>query len=281
MRDGPTSPTDARAPTGAVSRVRVAWKAIALPAEHGGWGFLLEPLALGLALVPTWSGAAVALGAVGAFLARHPLRLLLNDLWRRRASPRMPLALRFAAAYGGLAVIGIGAALAAGGWRPLLPLLAAAPLGLVQLAYDARNRGREVLPEIVGAIAPGALAAALALEGSWTWQRALPLWLLLAAKSVASVVYVRARLRLDRGGRPDRRPAWGLHFAALALSLGLAGASHSPWLGAVAFVVLTSRALFGLSRLHRPVRPQVVGFQEVGFGLATVVLLALGYSLRL
>ena len=33
-------------------RVRV--KTVALPNEHGGWGLLLEPVALGLLVVPSW-----------------------------------------------------------------------------------------------------------------------------------------------------------------------------------------------------------------------------------
>jgi hypothetical protein len=29
---------------------------VALPAEHGGWGLLLEPIALGLAVAPSLAG---------------------------------------------------------------------------------------------------------------------------------------------------------------------------------------------------------------------------------
>src|SRR5689334_962019 len=43
-------------------------RALALPTEHGGWGLLLEPLLLGLLIVPSAPGAAVAAAALGAFL---------------------------------------------------------------------------------------------------------------------------------------------------------------------------------------------------------------------
>jgi hypothetical protein len=62
----------------------VSLRAVALPPEHGGWGFVLEPLILGLAVAPSAAGAALAFFALGAFLARHPLKLLLNDVSRGR-----------------------------------------------------------------------------------------------------------------------------------------------------------------------------------------------------
>src|SRR5687768_18395179 len=50
-------------------------RSVALPAEHGGWSMLLEPIVLGLRLVPPWPGACLALALAGAFLARHPFKL--------------------------------------------------------------------------------------------------------------------------------------------------------------------------------------------------------------
>lgn len=158
-----------------------------------------------------------------------------------------------------------------------LPLLAALPLALVQLHFDARNRGRDLVPQSLGALAPGALASAVLMAGGWPLAPALLPWLLLALKSAASVLYVRARLRLDRGSAADRLSAWIGHGVAVSIAGGLAVAELGPWLAAAAFVVLTLRALVGLAALRRPVRPQSVGFQEIGYGLLTVLLLAAGY----
>ncbi|MFN8095814.1 MAG: YwiC-like family protein [Vicinamibacteria bacterium] len=58
-----------------------------LPAEHGGWGLLAEPIVLGLVLAPSAGGSCLALAALAAFLARHPLRLVLMD---RRKGARYP-----------------------------------------------------------------------------------------------------------------------------------------------------------------------------------------------
>jgi hypothetical protein len=48
-----------------------------------------------------------------------------------------------------------------------------------------------------------------------------------------------------------------------------------------ALSILTARAAHGLSRVHRVVKPRIVGFQELGFGLAFTAALAAGYAWRL
>jgi hypothetical protein len=44
--------------------------------------------------------------------------------------------------------------------------------------------------------------------------------------------------------------------------------------------VLLARAAHGLSPWHRRVRPQVVGFTELGYGIAVAALIAAGYLAR-
>jgi len=259
----------------------VSLRAVALPPEHGGWGFVLEPLILGLAVAPSAAGAALVFFALGAFLARHPLKLLLNDVSRGRWSGRAPAACAFAIFYACAALLGLALALASGQGRFWVPLLLAAPLALLQLVLDARNRGRSPLAEMAGAAAPGALVAAVVVAGGGPPSNALLLWLLLAARAVASVLYVRARLRLSRGLTPGRAPVLAGHLLALAVATALAAANLTPWLAVAAFGVLLGRAVLGLARSGATVRPQTIGIQEMGYGLLTVLLLALGQTLSL
>lgn len=255
-------------------------KAVALPVEHGGWGMLAEPLVIGLVLAPTLAGLGLALAALGAFLVRHPLKLALSD-WRRGTHyPRTVLAAKVAAAYGLVTLVGL--VLAA--WRAptaaWLPVLFAAPLGLLQLWYDARLQGRQLLPELLGGVALGAGASALMLAGGWGMAPALAAWGLLAARAVASVLYIRARLRLDRDQPASRWPGLAMHVAALGLAVALALRGWGPWLGVAALAVLFVRAVHGLSPWHRRVRPQVVGFTELAYGTLTALLLCVGYLAR-
>lgn len=250
---------------------------MALPAEHGGWGFLAEPVVLGLVLAPSSAGACLAFAALAGFLSRHPLRLWLLDRRKGVRYPRTALAERFFVGYAGL-----GALLLAGAFAlaeaPFWPALAlAAPGGLLALGFDARGRSREALPELSGAVALGASAAAIALAGGAPSGVAWGAWALLALRAITSVLYVRARIRLDRGLAAGPGVVLAGHAAALAAAAALARSAWAPWLASGAFLLLLARAAWGLSPLRRRVRPQVLGFQELGFGLLTLALLVVGY----
>jgi len=256
----------------------VSWKAVALPVEHGGWGLLGEPILMGLALAPTRAGFGIAFAAVAAFLARHPVKLVLADRRRGARYPRTAVGERFVLGYGLLACLGL---LAAADAPPVawVALALGVPFGLAQLVYDVKLQGRALAPELLGALALGSVAAAIMIAGGFSAGVALAAWTLLALKAVSSVLYVRARLRLDRGLRPALAPPLASHGLAVLVAGLLVALGRAPWLSVFAFVVLSARAAFGLSRRRRVVRPRVVGFQELGFGLAFTCLLILGYAL--
>jgi len=270
--------SEATAPATTLGVVRL--RSLALPAEHGGWGMLAEALLLGLLVAPSLAGLGVGLAALGAFLLHHPLKLALADRLRGTRNARTAAAERFVVLYGALAAAGLAVATGgrAGWW---LPLAAAAPLVLVQLAYDAGHRGRRLVPELLGGVALSSVAAAEMLAAGWPPGPSLAASAILGAKTVGAVLYVRARLRCERGLTPDRTAAVGSHAAALVLGIALAGAGAAPWLVVSAFTLLLARSAHGLSRFHRPARPQVVGIQEMAYGFLFVFILVVGYGLGL
>ena len=254
---------------------------MALPAEHGGWGFLLEPVALGLLLAPSAAGIMLALAALLAFLARHPLRLLLMDRRRGVRYPRTALAARTLLGYAiaALALLLAGTALARAAFWPAL--VAAAPFALVALGYDARGRSREAGAEAFGAVALSVSAAVIALAGGADAGPAGGASTVMALRAAASVVYVRARIRLDRGLPAGPGTAMLVHAAALATTIGLVAAGWAPRLAIVAFVVLLARAAWGLSPRRAVVPPRMIGLSEMRQGLLLLALVALGYRLGL
>jgi hypothetical protein len=252
-------------------------RAAALPAEHGGWSLLAEPVVLGLALAPSAAGAGLAVAALAGFLARHPLKIVLMDRRRGVRYPRTALAERAFAAFAGAAALLVAAACWLSPTPFWLPLVAAGPIGIAAVAFDALGRSRDALPEMAGAVALGASATAIALAGGATARVAWGAWALLALRTVTSVLYVRARLRLDRGRQAGPRAVHLGHAAALAAAIGLAAAGVAPWLAPALFLVLLARSGWGLSPSRSAIRPQALGVQEVGYGVLTVVALAVGY----
>ncbi len=256
----------------------VRLKTIAVPPEHGAWGFLLEPIVLGLGVAPSAAGLCLAIGVVGAFLARHPLKIVLVDRQRGKRYARTVLAERVALVYSGTAAAGLILALILAGPVILLPLVVGAPLVGIMFAGYARNRGRDLLPELAGACALAGTAAAIVLADGNSVGAALALWALLIARDVPSILYVRARLRLERGAAYASGAVWIAQIVAMVGVLAMVAAALLPMLALVAVIVLALRAVYGLSPYRARVRTQLVGFQEIGFGLLTVVLVIVGHA---
>jgi hypothetical protein len=242
--------------------------------EHGGWGFLLEPILAGLLVAPSWAGFWLALAAVAVFLLHQPLKVALKDWRSRRSYVRTRWAWRFALLYAGVALLSFGLGLAHVASPVFLPLLLAVLLSAVQFFYEARNRGRELIPEVFGALALAAAAPVILLAGGQSLTQALALWVLLGLRVVTSLMYVRTKLRYLRGKAASRWPTVAAHLAALVAAAGLVwGGVVSAWL-VVALLLLTGRAVYSLYYATGAVRPKIIGFQELAFGVAYVVLVA-------
>jgi hypothetical protein len=256
----------------------VRLKTIALPTEHGGWGITLEPVVLGLLVAPSFAGAGLALATLGAFLARHPFKIVAGDRRRGRRFARTPYAEQFTLIYAAAALEGmLIALLSARDYAFLLPLAAAAPLAAVQLWYDAAGRSRGLLPELAGSLAMGSVACSMALAGGAGWPLALGLWALLAARFVPAILYVRARLTELHGKEFARWPSLFAHAAALVGVVALAAFELLPRLAAAATALLLARAAYGFAR-RRPSTAKGVGFAEIAFGALTVAAAAAGVA---
>ena len=118
---------------------RVRLRSIALPTEHGGWGFTLEPILLGLLVAPTWAGFGLALATSSAFLARRPVKLVSTDLVRKRRLPRTRVALWFSLGYGAPALAGLAVAIATRNGPFWWPLIVAVPFAAVSLRAEGHR----------------------------------------------------------------------------------------------------------------------------------------------
>lgn len=266
----PPQPTRAKAP--------VRLRPIALPAEHGGWSFLLEPILLGWLVA--WSGAGLwyGVGMFFAFMTRHPLKLALSDRRKGQRLARTPYAERFALGYGVITLTAFALALITGGLTPFAPLLIALPLFALQAYWDAQGQSRSLYAELTAPLALAVIAVSITLAGGWTPAHAAALWAVIAARAIPSILYVRARLRRARDQAVDRRPARIAHLAAALLMFPLLDAGLIPVTPILALIVLLLRAEYGLLLAPKSIAPKQLGVQEVLFGAAFVLVTAIGYA---
>ena len=258
-----------------VARPRI--RSIALPTEHGGWGFTLEPIILGLlvaASAPAWEISAAALGI---FLARRPVKIVSTDIVRKRWLPRSKIALAFSVLYGGIALAGVvGAFLTTDGpfW---IPVLVAVPFALYALRADAHSKNRALLPELSGSIAMGATVSAIAIGSGWDLAPAFGLWLVLAARDIAAIVLVRGQIRRNKG-KPTGEPRIYAVQAACTGAVAVAAAfGIAPWLSVLAIGLVGLVAVVSLNR--PPTEARVIGWTQIAVGLMVVLVTAAGVHL--
>ena len=255
---------------------RSGLRAVAMPSEHGGWGLTSEPVLLGL--VVAWSGAGVALGvaAFTAFLVRTPLKLVAVDLRRKRWLDRSRLALRIAIVELIVLASAVAMTVAMEGWTWLAPLVVAGPLVAIQLSFDVRSRGRRLLPELCGAIGIAAVAAAIVLVAGRSNGLAAGVWLVLAARAVGAIPFVRVQiLRLRRG----RGPVWQSDLAQVASVVAATAAvvaERRLLLGLVGVVMLATTQSVWVRR--PPIPAKQVGLRQMAMGLALVAVTAVGVA---
>lgn len=253
---------------------------VALPMEHGGWGLTLEPAALGLLVAPSWAGCFLALAAVVAFLARHPLKIIAGDRRRARRFPRTALAEKFALLYSLIAAASFVAAIAtASDYRFLFIIAAAAPLAAAQLYFDLSGRSRRLLPELAGSVAMAAVAACVALAGGWTFTPALALSAAIAARFISSIIYVRAMLAKLHGKPVAARTSLFAHVVALVCIVALVAGKLLPLVAILPFTLMLLRAGRGLCVTRAGLTARHVGFDEIGYGVLTVLIIAAGWRL--
>ncbi|UCH83062.1 MAG: YwiC-like family protein [Candidatus Latescibacterota bacterium] len=260
---------------------KVRIKSIALPVEHGGWGFLFEPILLAFIIVPSLAGLCVAVSAVAMFLLRHPLKIYLRGSGSLVDSPRRRVAFVVCGVYGVVALAGITGCIGLAGPRPLAPFVILSPFAGVYLFYDTKKQSRKLIAELAGPFGLAGVATGIALAGGWSWGPAVALWVVVMARTIPSIFYVRARLRLESGRPLDRGFVFVIHLLCALVVIVLIRWGMAPAMTLAAFGLLWVRALHGLSRFRRPSKAVRIGFQEIAYGLAYVVWVAIGYRVGL
>lgn len=248
---------------------------MAFPVEHGGWGFTLEPIILGLLLAPSAAASELSVAALAAFLARRPLKLVTTDLVRKRWLPRSSVALSVAMTYVLIAVASVAAAVVTASAPFWQPYALAAPLAIFAMYEDAHSRGRTIGAELAGSIAMGSTVAAIALADGWEAGPALGLWLVLIARAVTSIALVRGQIRRVHDKPTRETVIYGVLVSAVVILAIAAVTDLVPWLSVVAVAGIGVVAYISFSR--PPVAAKVVGWTQIAVGLVVVLMTAIGF----
>ena len=252
---------------------------IALPTEHGGWGFLLEPLAAGLIVAFSLGGFFIALMFIGAFLVRQPFKVLIIN-WMGMRDPRQAnVAIKYVLLYSSIAIAGTVGALFTANISSLIPLLCVLPLLAVQNFYDIFRRSRNLIPELAGVVAVSSSVAAITLAGGFSWGTAIALWAVFVSGLIPSILYVRQRLLLEKGKHYSQNIPVIAHIAAVNISILLLYFGEVSILTLSVMLLLAYRAIIGLSPERKKMKAMQIGIWEVVYGTLLTASVAAGHFL--
>ena len=249
-------------------------RSVAFPTEHGGWGLTLEPVVLGLLVAPSGAGACIAGAALVAFLVRTPLKVVLVDRHRRRRLTRTWVAERVVVVEA-IALAGLVVASAAVADGPFwVPVVIASPLVALELWFDMRSRSRRLVPELAGAIGVSAVVAMIVLADGGSGRLAAALWLILAARVLTSIPWVRAQIARLHGRTRATRGLVVADMVALGVAVAAAALDRSVVPGAIAVAAIV--VLQRISARGPVPRAAILGARQVVAGLVVVVATAVG-----
>ena len=256
---------------------RPLWRAVAVPSEHGGWGLTLEPVLLGLLIAPSLVGAMLGVGAFVAFLVRSPLKLIVIDVRHKRWLNRSQVATRFAV--GELVVLAAvaGAALWTTGWSWVVPVVIAAPLVGVEFWFDVRSRGRRLVPELCGSIGISSVVAVIVLAGDRNTSLAVGAWLVLSARAVGAIPFVRVQIARLRGVSGSTRSSDAAQAVAVAIGVVAVVTEYQVITGLIGLLAVAILQLVWVRRT--PIAAKVLGLRQMVLGVGLVVVTAVGVLL--
>ncbi len=153
-------------------------------------------------------------------------------------------------------------------------MLLAGPLIAIEFSFDVRSRGRRLVPELCGAIGISAVAASIVLAAGQGGGLAAGVWLVLAARAVGAIPFVRVQIvRLRRG----HGPVWQSDLAqavSLAVAVGAVVADQRMLVGGLGVAVLAGAQCVWVRRPPMPAKQ--IGLRQMGMGLALVAVTAAG-----
>ena len=259
------------------AKSRIPVKSIALPLEHGAWGFLFEPLLAGLLIAPTLGGAFLSVFIVGAFLSRQPLKFVVGDYLQKKRLPRTRVALRWTLYFGGISAVGLVASIFTAKPESFVPLIISAPVVVYLILQDASRKSRETLPELLGASVLATSIASLSLAAGHGYAFAAAMWVIMLSRLIPSIAYVRNRLRLEKKKEYSIAvPVLG-HIAAVIVLAGLYYAGYGSILTIAFAVFLLVRSATGLSSKRSKLTAKQLGVREVVYGVVYALTVVVGY----
>jgi hypothetical protein len=247
---------------------------IALPEEHGSWGFVLEPLVLALVIGYSQQGLFLASASFLLFLAHQPIRIILNKKkilsLRKKAGGVLLIYLT-------LAVLLFGLVYQSAVHYLLYPFLLAFLLMGGFLLFELSGKARKITSEIIATVSIGFIAVSIVLLSGWSEVKGWAFFILLLNRAVPTVLFIHERIKVVRQQKMNKWIPVTVALIGFATALYLAMQSLIPQLALLGIVILIARIIIGFTEPLLKLTLKQAGILEFIYGILFVIISAVAY----
>ncbi|HID39744.1 MAG TPA: hypothetical protein EYP36_09565 [Calditrichaeota bacterium] len=253
-------------------------KAVALPKEHGAWGYVLEPFVLVLVVAFSLPGLYLMMAAFLFFLAHRPTSLVARP---RNQTQNYLLSIGVSLVYivGGLLMLVLAFPLLS--VKSMLLFGSGTVIMVGYLVFDIYKKKRSLIAEQVVPVALSLMALSVPALAGWPDNRLIAFFFLLLTRPVPTTFYIHTRLKLDKGVEYSANMVYFSHSIALAYAVVAAFNEWIPKSLILAVSILTIRAVRGISPFRKRQNVKQLGIMEFGYGILFVLITAAGYILKI
>lgn len=149
------------------------------------------------------------------------------------------------------------------------------PQVAIELWFDVRNRGRRLVSELCGAVGISAVAASIVIAGGGDERLVVAAWMILAARSLASIPYVRMQIARTHRRTTSLLATDIFQLTGVALAVFAVAVDNRVLLG-TCMVMVAALAQSIATRRDHIAAVNLIGLRQMAIGLAIVGATATG-----
>ena len=242
---------------------------VAVPKEHGSWGFVLEPLILSLIVAFTLDGLFLALATFFMFLSNQPLKVLTTKSAPKKLKPTAKIVLFF---YLLITVILLIFLFFKIKFYLLLPFYSAILLLLIYKIAEFSQLSRKLYVELLPIFSMTLIATTIVMIDSVFSFDPIIFGLLLLSRSVPTVLYINAKVKWIKGMKFSTLPTHLLNGGFLIFIVYAVFNNLLPMLSILGMIILTARSIIGFSKFNFTKTVKQIGVVEFIYGGFFVVI---------
>ncbi len=242
---------------------------IALPKEHGAWGFVLEPLLLSLIVAYTLDGLLIAVATFFMFLSNQPLKILTTKSATKKIKSASKYLLLF---YFFLSIILLLYPLFNAEFHSLIPFYIAVVILLVYKYAVFSSLSRNLFVELLPIFSMTLIATSIVMIDNSFSTNPIIFTLLLLSRAVPTVIYINAKVKWAKGVKFSVLPT---HIANIGFLLFIIYSSFNnllPMLSILGAFMLAVRSGIGFSRFSFTNSVKQIGVAEFVYGFLFVAI---------